>query len=120
MQPVRADMFTRDEGGELFAFLETHPDFAGATDSDATELRPLMEYVKILGLQYEELYQGLEFSELKYEATRLQARLVEAFVKTKKQSLTNAMNDADDAAMRRLLGEAKELDQLLKQTKGGF
>ncbi len=120
MEPVRADMFTRQQAGELFAFLQTHLDFAGATDDDATELRPLKEYVKILGLQYEELYQGLEFSELKYEATRLQARLVETFVKTQKQTLARAMSEADEAETLRLLAKAKELDQLLKQTKGGF
>jgi DNA primase len=119
MNLARADMFVRDEAGELFAFLETHKDFAGAKDADATELRPLKEYVKILGLQYEELYSGLEFTELQYEAARLQIRLVEAFVKTKKQNITARMSAADDTAMRSLLAEVKELDALLKRMNGG-
>jgi DNA primase len=120
MNLARADMFVRDEAGELFAFLETHKDFAGANDADATELRPLKEYVKILGLQYEELYSGLEFTELQYEAARLQIRLVEAFVKTKKQNITARMSTADDTAMRSLLAEVRELDALLKRITGGI
>jgi DNA primase len=117
MNLARADMFVRDEAGELFAFLETHKDFAGAKDADATELRPLKDYVKILGLQYEELYSGLEFTELQYEAARLQARLVEAFVKTKKQNITAKMNSADDTTLRSLLAEVRELDALLNRNK---
>lgn len=113
MQHLRADMFSRDEAGEMFAFLETHPDYAGAKDSNPTELRPLANYSKLLGLQYEELYQGLEFTELQYEAARLQARLVEAFVKSKKQTIANELQQTDDETTRLLLAEAKELDALL-------
>ncbi|MCA9324693.1 DNA primase [Candidatus Saccharibacteria bacterium] len=119
MRLLRADMFSREESGEMFAFLETHPDYAGAQDKEATDLRPLKEYSKILGLQYEELYQGLEYTELHYEAARLQARLVETFVKTKKQQLATELTNADDATTQKLLAEARELDVLLKQTTGG-
>jgi hypothetical protein len=114
LEHLRADMFSRPDAGEMFAFLETHPDYAGAKDKEATELRPLAEYSKLLGLQYEELYSGLEFTELQYEAARLQARLVETFVKTKKQHIADELQDADEAATRRLLSEARELDSLLK------
>jgi DNA primase len=120
MDLARADMFVREEAGELFAFIETHPDFKGAGDKEVEDLRPLAEYSKILSLQYDELYSGLEFTELQYEAARLQARLVEAFIKTKKQSIAAKMHDADDAQMRVLLAQSKELDALLKQTNGGF
>lgn len=116
---LRADMFTRTEAGEMFAFLETHPDYAGAKDKQATELRPLENYSKLLGLQYDELYSGLEFTELQYEAARLQARLVETFVKTKKQTIGDKLQDADEAETRVLLSEAKELDALLKTVSGG-
>jgi DNA primase len=121
MELARADMFVREEAGELFAFIETHPDFKGAGDTEIEDLRPLAQYCKILSLQYDELYSGLEFTELQYEAARLQARLVEAFIKTKKQTIAAKMRLAlDDAAQRVLLAEAKELDALLKRTNGGF
>jgi DNA primase len=116
LEHLRADMFSRPEAGEMFAFLETHLDYAGAKDKDPTELRPLAEYSKLLGLQYEELYSGLEFTELQYEAARLQARLVETFVKTKKQNIANELQDADEARTRILLAEARELDTLLHRT----
>jgi DNA primase len=114
LEHVRADMFVRQEAGELFAFLETHLDYAGAKDSNPTELRPLKDFVKIIGLQYEELYLGLEFTELQYEAARLQARLVETFVKTKKQTIAEKLQDSSDDDTRRLLAEAKDLDALLR------
>jgi DNA primase len=117
LQHLRADMFSRTEAGEMFAFLETHPDYAGTKDSNPTELRPLAEYSKLLGLQYEELYLGLEFTELQYEAARLQVRLVETFVKTKKQIIAQKLQDANDDETRRLLAEAKELDGLLRTIK---
>lgn len=120
MKLLRADMFGREEAGEMFAFLETHPDFSGAGDKEVGDLQPLAEYSRILGLQYEELYQGLEYTELHYEAARLQARLVETFVKTKKQEIATELTDADEAATRRLLAEARELDSLLKRTTGDF
>jgi DNA primase len=117
LQHLRADMFSRTEAGEMFAFLETHPDYAGTKDSNPTELRPLAEYSKLLGLQYEELYLGLEFTELQYVAARLQVRLVETFVKTKKQIIAQKLQDANDDETRRLLAEAKELDSLLRTIK---
>jgi DNA primase len=119
MTSLRADMFSRSEAGEMFAFLETHPDYAGAKDSNPTELRPLENYSKLLGLQYDELYSGLEFTELQYEAARLQVRLVETFVKTKKQIIADKLHDASEAETRNLLGEAKELDSLLRTVSGG-
>jgi DNA primase len=120
MHSLRADMFSRPEAGEMFAFLETHPDYAGAKDSQATDLRPLENYSKLLGLQYDELYSGLEFTELQYEAARLQVRLVETYVKTKKQTIADKLQTAPEAETRNLLAEARELDVLLKAVSGGI
>ena len=78
----------------------------------------LSDYVKIESLLYEELYQGLELNELHYEAARLQARLIEQFVKTQKLKLAEQMEAADVAATRELLGRAKKYDELLRQVKG--
>lgn len=184
MKLLSADMFTRQGSGEMFAFIETHPDFgakgqtpvamamqldptldpakpeilqgvavqggreerseayqdtqnqhhsgqrrnvmssargvSNSADEQSGMVQSFRDYVKILGLQYEELYQGLEYTELQYEAARLQARLVETFVKSKKQVISTKLEDADEAATQRLLAEARDLDNLLKQTSGGF
>jgi DNA primase len=109
------EMLYTDDGRELLQFLKTHPDFDG---KDAKPVQKLADYVKIQALLYEELYQGLELNELHYEAARLQARLIENFVKTEKAKLAKAMATADEAATRPLLEQAKQYDNLLNKVKG--
>jgi len=81
-------------------------------------VQSLGDYAKILVLLYEELYRGLELTELQYEAARLQARLVERFVKNRKQTLAAKLADASEADTAALLLEVKQLDTLLNQVKG--
>ena len=113
---VTADMLFTDEGQELLDFLKANPDFDGKKGTAG--VKNLQDYVKIESLLYEELYQGLELNELHYEAARLQARLVETFVKTKKSEIANQMGDADATQMRVLLNQAKTYDELLNKVKG--
>jgi DNA primase len=113
---VTPDMLYTDEGRELLDFLKANPDFDGK--QGASGVKNLQDYVKIESLLYEELYQGLELNELHYEAARLQARLVETFVKTKKSEIANELGEADAAEMRVLLNQAKTYDELLNKVKG--
>jgi hypothetical protein len=83
------------------------------------DLNEISDYVKILLLQYEQLYQGLGLLELRNEAARLQTRLVEEYVKTKKVGLSHALRTANESQTETLLLEVRELDQLLKSHKGG-
>ncbi|MDZ7744409.1 MAG: DNA primase [Candidatus Saccharibacteria bacterium] len=76
-------------------------------------LRGLEEYVKILGLQYETLYQDIDELELEYEARRLRTRLIEQYVRTKKLSLTKELENANETRTKQLLEEVRELDALL-------
>ena len=115
---ITEDMFTNDPSRQLHNFLKTHPDFDGAPEQ-AVPLKPIGENVKIMVLQYEELYQGLEFTELQYEAARLQAQLVERFVKHQKQHVVAQLANADEASTTILLEQVKKLDTLLKHVKGG-
>jgi DNA primase len=110
------DMLFRNEARALLDFLKRHPDFNGDM-ATAKELREVADYVRIISLQYEELYQGLELTELRYEAARLQARLVERYVKNQKQTVSAELVDADDATTRVLLEQVKQLDNLLNQVK---
>jgi DNA primase len=114
LQSIQEDMLTNDNARKIYVFLQKHPDFVGDPKT-AKELKEVADYTKILGLQFEELYQDLELLELRNEATRLQAKLIDLYVKTKKQPIIEALRDADDEPERtRLLEQAKALDQLLK------
>ncbi len=88
------------------------------TKSDAEAVQSFWDYVKIEVLLYEELYQGLELNELHNEAARLQARLIERFIKHEKLKLAQQLETADDADIRVLLGQVKRYDALLNQVKG--
>jgi hypothetical protein len=72
-----------------------------------------MDYVKVLELQYEALYQGLDELELGYEAARLQSRLIGLYVRTKKTLITNELQSADAKRTQELLKQARALDSLL-------
>jgi hypothetical protein len=112
---LNPEMLYTDEARELFEFLKTHPDFDG---KDGKLVQNLADYVKIQALLYEELYQGLELNELHDEAARLQARLVENFVKTQKTKLSVELDAAGQAATKDLLSQSKKYDALLNQVKG--
>jgi len=115
LELVTEDMLYTPEGKALLKFLKKHLDFDG---KNARMVQSLAEYGKILALLYEELYQGLELNELHYEAARLQARLVEQFVKTEKSKLAEQLHDAPTNEARDLLGQVKRYDALLNQVKG--
>lgn len=114
---ITPDMLYRDEARQLLRFLQQNPDFKGRP-SEAERLKQIVDYVKIEALLYEELYQGLELNELHYEAARLQARLIEQFIKTEKVKLAEQLDTADQAATQKLLTQAKQYDELLNQVKG--
>jgi DNA primase len=111
------EMLFTGEARTLLVFLTKHPDFKGQPEQ-TKELREIADYAKIETLLYEELYQDLELNELHDEAARLQAQLIERFIKTKKAELALAMGTADEAAIRGLLEQAKHYDHLLNQVKG--
>ncbi|HWB39103.1 MAG TPA: DNA primase [Candidatus Saccharimonadales bacterium] len=112
---VTPEMLYTDEARQLVEFLKANPDFNG---TDTSGVKDLADYVKIETLLYEELYQGLELNELHYEATRLQARLIEAFIKTETQKITHQLATADEQTSRKLLTQAKQYNELLNQLKG--
>jgi DNA primase len=117
---LEPDMLSLEESKQLLQFLREHPDFSGKPTDVIELLRPIGDYVKILGLQYEELYQDLDSTELHYEAARLTARLIERYVKQQKQVLAVQLESADEATMETLLLRAAQLDKLLRQIKGGI
>ena len=101
---------------ELLQYIKHNPDFAGDINA-VPQLQPIADYVKILLLQYETLYQDIDILELRYEASRLQSRLIEQYVKNQKRELVDKMQTANDKEADELLGKVKNLDNLLKQVK---
>lgn len=117
---MNVNMFAHKPAQGLYTFLLQHPEFSGKPNELKDIVQSLADYVKILVLQYEELYRGLELLELKYEAVRLRNRLVEQYVKHEKQKIVAGLEQADETTTAQLLARAKQLDVLLKEAKGGY
>lgn len=111
---IAADMLLEEDARELLTYLQANPDFDGRM-SDVPQLKKINEYIKIVSLQYETLYQDLDDADLGQEAKRLRTRLIEQYVKTRKAEIARDLHDADDAATAALLAQARELDLALKR-----
>ncbi len=113
LEPIGPEMLSREVARQLFERLK-----AGADLKQVGRVASLSDYVKIEVLQYEELYQGLELGELKYEAARLQSRLIEQYVKQQKSNISRELVQADETTTGSLLQEARRLDGLLRVNLG--
>ncbi len=111
LYPLNAEMFANSEARKVFIFLQEYPDYDGM---DKAAVQEFADYVKILSLVYETLYQDLESSELDYETKRIQAKLIAQYVRTEKQRLIEQLQDAEPAQAEILLRRAAELDELLR------
>lgn len=119
LEPFDVSMFLGGQPQQMLTFLREHPDFVGGAAA-TPELQPIADYGKILALQFEELYQGLESIELQNEVARLQAFLIDRYVKNQKQQIIHELQDANEQDQMTLLSKAKQLDDLLKTYKGGM
>lgn len=118
LDEFKPQMMAEQQAAALLAFLQEHPDFAGEA-SKAAAWRPLADYGKMLSLLFEELYQDLEINELQTEAARLQAQLVDQYVKAQKARIARELQSADEERTAALLATVKKLDNLLRTYKGG-
>lgn len=119
LQDIKPQMLAEEQASKLLAFLLDNPDFNGDA-ATATPLLPLADYVKMLLLLFEELYQDLEYTELQYEATQLQVSLVKIYVRNQKQRISRELQSSDEARTTQLLEADKKLTKLLKTRKGGI
>jgi DNA primase len=130
LEIMTADMFAGEESKKVFEFLRARPDFEGSpeqlkdlaagkkpgsTSQPAVTIRSLGNYVKILSLQFEELYGDVDMLELQYEAARLRAKTIRYFVKHQKTIISAQLKDKPDS--RGLLERSRKLDQLLNKTR---
>lgn len=106
---ISADMLAGEAAGKLLTLLQ----------SDSEEpVEKSSEYAKMLTVVYEELYSGLEFIELQYEAARLQTRVIERYVKHEKTALAAKMREGTALERSALQQKDKQLNELLKMSKG--
>lgn len=98
----------------LFEFLKKNPTFTGDLKL-ATQLQQIGDYVKIITLQFEELYQNLPQDDLAEQATRLKHRLIDVYVKIQKHTLVQAMYAAkNEDELKILMKKADKLNELIK------
>lgn len=109
-------MFNDESAQEVADYLQKNQDFQGDL-AKAPELQSVAEYVKILSLQFEELYGEIETTELQYEAARLRAKVIDHFVKKQNQIIRNKLKSATEEEAAELLARVNKLNQLLRRTR---
>lgn len=83
--------------------------------SRAETVQSLRDYVKIVMLQFEEMYQNLPPDNLAEQAGQLKRRLIDRYVKIQKHNLAVAMQQsASDSEMQKLIDKVDKLNALLR------
>jgi DNA primase len=115
LKTCSAALFTEGPQRSLFEFLKKHPAFKGEAVL-AKQLQPHADYVKIITLQFEELYEDLPLEDLREQAQNLRYRLVDRFVKMQKHRIAQKMQSVtNETELRRLVKKVDKLNQLIKQ-----
>ncbi len=115
LDDLQPEFFADGPRHKLFDFLRARPKFSGGK-AESRPLREIADYVKILALQFEELYRDLDLDDLEEQAKNLQARITSKYIKTEKQKLAAAMAETDDNdILSKLLKEADALNKLAKR-----
>jgi len=111
----RSEFFTDGPQREMLKFIKDNPGFDG-DPKIAEQLQSISDYVKILSLQFEELYSNLPLADLREQAAQLKHRLIDRYVKIQKHKLALAMQSAkDDNEMNLLVQKADKLNELIKR-----
>lgn len=113
---ITPEMLETEKQIQLYEFLKKNPDFDG-TSKNVDKLRDLVDYVKILSLQFEELYASVDAVELGYEAARLRAKIIEYFVSRQKTILAEKLNSSEKSKHEKILANVRDLDSLLNKIK---
>jgi hypothetical protein len=110
----KAEYFTDGSRRRVYKFLQDNPGFKG-DPKIAEQLQSDGDYVKIVMLQFEELYQDLALQELQDQAEQLKHRLIDRYVKIQKHNLANAMQQTqDDKELTALMTKVDKLNTLIK------
>ncbi|HLG91148.1 MAG TPA: DNA primase [Candidatus Saccharimonadales bacterium] len=113
LENCRPEYFADEAPKELFSFLQKHSDFK-AEPQLSKELQQISDYVKILVLQFEELYQDLPLDDLKEQAQNLKHRLIAGYVKIQKRELADKMREiSDEKEVRKMIRKVDDLNKLI-------
>ena len=114
LKDCHSEYFTDGPARRVFVFLQKHQDFKD-DPKIAQQLQKDSDYVKILILQFEEIYQDLPLADLEEQAVNLKHRLIDRYVKIQKHQLAKAMQVAEsETQLRELMRKADKLNQLIK------
>ncbi|MEX1059195.1 MAG: DNA primase [Candidatus Saccharimonadales bacterium] len=113
LEDYQPEYFSAEAPKKLFEFLKQHSDFKGEPQL-AKELQQISDYVKVLVLQFEELYQDLPLDDLKEQAQNLKHRLVAGYVKIQKRQLVAEMQaTSDEKKLQQLMTKVDKLNKLI-------
>lgn len=111
---LKSDYFSDGPARTIFEFLHKHPDFKGS-EKLVAGLKPVGDYVKIMVLQFEELYKDLPADDLRELVNNLKHRLISRYVQKRKQELVTAMAEtSDESKLNKLMRQADKLNELIK------
>lgn len=107
------DFLTEQPAQEIFGLIGQDKDYPASVTSQKV-LKKHVEYVKIITLLRDELYNDLENAERVTELNFLRQRLISYYVKRQKQMVSAKLQDADPGQQKILLEQDKKLNELLK------
>lgn len=110
---IKSEFLPEEQARTLFDYLLKHPAFDG-TLQGVSELKKVTEYVKIVSLQYEDLYQDQDDVELKQELKRQMNSLIKQYVKTKNAEISYQLEQAGGEYSPEILQQVNQLNALLK------
>ncbi len=113
-QNIDPHLFTEGPSRQLFEFLQTNPNYRGST-KESSKLKDAADYVKIISLQFEELYAELPIADLKEQAISLKQRLMSRYVKMQNSQIAASMQRTTDPnELAELMSQADKLHQIIK------
>lgn len=116
LKDCRPEFFNGGQSRRVFEFIQKNPDFKGEPKT-AGQLRQDADYVKILVLQFEEIYQDLPLDDLEEQAINLKRRLIDRYVKIQKHQLAESMQQAkSEKDIQKLINKVDKLNRLIKQS----
>lgn len=107
-------LFNEGPRRQMYEFLLKNPNFKG-DPKESKKLKDFGDYVKITSLQFEELYAGLPYKDLREQAENLKQRLIGRYVKMQNtQIAANMQQTSDPKKMAELVERAEKLRQIIK------
>lgn len=114
-EDMEPEYFTDGPQQALLKFLKNNPTFKGEA-KQAAGLRDIADYVKIITLQFEELYADLSPEDLQEQAANLKHRIISRYVKEEKAKLAADMKAAkNDKDLTALVKRVDKLNVLLSK-----